>query len=161
MFQTHLRADFLERIFYLLLIFHDPWRHKIVPLFCMEKIILNCQLIKWLENSNLSIIKENAHSEKYISFSFQIEWNLIVVTVFLFIISQMEFHLVQNRKLNRHFDHIPFNLKGKKILFFYVHNRGVRTLSLILITPPRSMEMLKLASPLGRHCCSSTVRRTK
>ena len=37
---------------------------------------------------------------------------MIVVTVFLSILSQMEFHLVQNRKENSHHDHIPFILKG-------------------------------------------------
>ena len=37
---------------------------------------------------------------------------MIVVTVFLSILNQMEFHLVQNRKENCNHDHIPFNLKG-------------------------------------------------
>ena len=50
--------------------------------------------------------------ENYIFFSFQIEWDMIVVTVFLSILSQMEFHLVQKRKENCHHDHIPFNMKG-------------------------------------------------
>ena len=35
---------------------------------------------------------------------------------------------------------------------------GVSTLSLTLRTPPRLMVMLKFASPLGRHCWSSTGR---
>ena len=35
------------------------------------------------------------HWENYISISFHIEWDMIVVTVFLSILNQMEFHLVQ------------------------------------------------------------------
>ena len=42
----------------------------------------------------------NAHWENYVSISFHIEWDMIVVTVFLQILNQMEFHLVQNRKKN-------------------------------------------------------------
>ena len=41
---------------------------------------------------------------------------MIVVTVFLSILNQMEIQLVQNRKENCHHDHIPFNLKGKEML---------------------------------------------
>ena len=37
---------------------------------------------------------------------------MIGVIVFLSILNQMEFHLVQNRKENCHHDDIPFNLKG-------------------------------------------------
>ena len=37
-------------------------------------------------------------------------------TVFLSILNQMEFHLVQNRKENRHHDHIPFTL-NENIVF--------------------------------------------
>ena len=40
------------------------------------------------------------HWENYISISFHIEWDMIVVTVFLSILNQMEFYLVQNRKEN-------------------------------------------------------------
>jgi len=52
---------------------------------------------------------------------FQIEWDMIMVRVFLSILNQMEFHLVQNRKENCHYDHIPFNVKGNGILVFSVH----------------------------------------
>ena len=45
---------------------------------------------------------------------------MIVVTVFLSILNQMEFNLVQNRKENCHHDHIPFNVKGNGILVFSV-----------------------------------------
>jgi len=41
------------------------------------------------------------HWENYISISFHIEWDMIVVTVFLSILNPMEFHLV----------HIPFGSK--------------------------------------------------
>ena len=53
------------------------------------------------------------HRENFISISLHIEWNMIVVTVFLSILNRMEIHLVQNRKENCHCDHIPFNVKGK------------------------------------------------
>ena len=43
---------------------------------------------------------------------------MIVVTVFLSILNQMEFHLVQNLKENYHHDHIPFKLKGNGMLEF-------------------------------------------
>ena len=39
----------------------------------------------------------NVHWENYISISFPIEWDMIVVTVFLSILNYMEFHLVPNR----------------------------------------------------------------
>ena len=37
---------------------------------------------------------------------------MIVVTVFLSFLNQMEIHLVQNRKENCPHDHMPFNMKG-------------------------------------------------
>ena len=55
------------------------------------------------------------HWENMYSISFQIEWDMVVVTAFFSILNQMEFHLVQNRKENCHHDHIPFNLKGNRI----------------------------------------------
>ena len=63
-----------------------------------------------------------------ISISFHIEWDMIVVTVFLsimvtvfhWILNQMEFHLVQNRKEKCHHDHIPFNVKGIGSIVFSV-----------------------------------------
>ena len=55
--------------------------------------------------------------------SFKIQWNRIAVTVFLLILNQMEFHLVQNREENYHLDHIPFKLIGIGNIFFcaYLH----------------------------------------
>ena len=43
-------------------------------------------------------------------------------TVFLSILNQVDFHLVQNRKENCH---ISFNLKGNGILVFSVHGLDV------------------------------------
>ena len=36
----------------------------------------------------------------------------------LSILNQMEFYLVQNRKENCHYDHIPFNVKGNGNIVF-------------------------------------------
>ena len=59
---------------------------------------------------------ESHYAEKTgISISFQIEWDMIVVTVFLSILNQMDFHLVQNRKENCHHDHIPSIRKEMEI----------------------------------------------
>ena len=38
------------------------------------------------------------HWENCVSISFLFEWDMIVVTVFILILNQMEFHFVQNRK---------------------------------------------------------------
>ena len=54
------------------------------------------------------------------------EWDIIVETVFLSFLNQMEIHLVQNRKVNCHHDHIPFNLKWNGILVFSVQQRPGR-----------------------------------
>ena len=45
---------------------------------------------------------------------------MILVTVFLLIMNQMEIHLVQNQQGNCHHDHIPFNLKGSGNIVFSV-----------------------------------------
>ena len=63
------------------------------------------------------------HWENYTFISFHIEWDVIVVTVLLLILNQMEFHLVQNRKENCHHDHIPFNVRGNGILVFSVYTK--------------------------------------
>ena len=47
---------------------------------------------------------------------------MITVTVFLSILNQMEFHLVENRKENCHRDHIPFNVKGIGNIVFLVYD---------------------------------------
>ena len=47
---------------------------------------------------------------------------MIVVTGFLSILNQMDFHLVQNRKENCHHDQIPLNLKeGNGNIVFAVY----------------------------------------
>ena len=61
------------------------------------------------------------HWENFISISFHIEWNMIVVTVFLLVLSQMEFHFVQNRNENCHHDHISFNVKRNEDIAFSMH----------------------------------------
>ena len=60
----------------------------------------------------------HSHSEKSISDSFQTKRNTIVVTVFLLILNQTEFHWVHNQKKNCHYDRFLLNLKGirKKFL---------------------------------------------
>ena len=60
------------------------------------------------------------HWENYISISFHIEWDMIVVTVFLSILNRMDFHLDQNRKETCRHDHIPFNMKGNGNIVFSV-----------------------------------------
>ena len=60
------------------------------------------------------------HWENSYFISFQIEWDMILVTVLLSILNQMEFHLLQNRKENCHQDYNPFNLKGNGIRIFSV-----------------------------------------
>ena len=45
---------------------------------------------------------------------------MIVLKVFLSILNQMDFHLDQNWNENCHHYHIPFNLKGNRILVFSV-----------------------------------------
>ena len=66
-------------------------------------------------------ISDLLHWENYVSNSFQIEWDMIVVTVFLSILNQMEFHLVQNRTENCHHDDIPFIVKGNGTIVFSVY----------------------------------------
>ena len=64
--------------------------------------------------------------ENYISISFHSEWDMIVGTVFLSILNQMEFYLVQNRKENSHHDHIPFDVKGNGNIVFSVYEARAR-----------------------------------
>ena len=75
------------------------------------------------------------HWENSYYISFQIEWDMIVVTVFLSILNQMEFYLVQNRKKNCHYDYIPFNLKGNGILVFSVEVRNTSCIDYLYAVP--------------------------
>ena len=62
---------------------------------------------------NATLSTENRQpGENYISNFFHVEWDMIVGTVFLLILNQMEIHLVQNRMENCHHEHISFNMKG-------------------------------------------------
>ena len=66
-------------------------------------------------------------SENCIFVSFQIERNMIVATVFLSILIQIEFQLVKSRKENCRHDHIPFNVKGNgNIVFLSARNDVIR-----------------------------------
>ena len=67
----------------------------------------------------------NIHWENYTSNTFHIEWDIIMVTDFLSILNQMEFHLVQNRKEYCHHDHIPLNVKGNGNIVFSVWERVI------------------------------------
>jgi len=49
-------------------------------------------------NAHVCFPRGSVHWENYISISFHIEWDTIVVAVFLSILNHMEFNLVQNRK---------------------------------------------------------------
>ena len=81
----------------------EPRNDELHPIFPMAYIAMNHYVIC------------------YISHSFHIEGDLIMVTVFLLILSQMEFHLFQNLKGNCHHDHILFNVKGNRNLVFSVY----------------------------------------
>ena len=65
------------------------------------------------------LISKITHWQNYYSIYFQIEWDMIVVTVYLSFLNQMDFHLVQNWKENCHHDHIPFNMKGNGNIYFF------------------------------------------
>ena len=56
-------------------------------------------------------LRKRISNLEYIFACFQIKWNLIVVTVSLFIMNQMDFRLVHNQKENGHYDHFIINLK--------------------------------------------------
>ena len=87
---------------------------------------------------------------------------MIVVTVFLSILNQMELHLVQNPMENCPHDHIPFNVKGNGNIVFTVH----QTTFLIMVArlkapliPPKSRqygtEGFKMGLQLGFHYATS------
>ena len=81
-------------------------------------VCINVSLI--LVNFSRRLYLSSLHWENYISISFQIEWDMVVVTVFRSILNQMKFHLVQNRQEYCHHDHIPFNVKGIGNIVFSV-----------------------------------------
>ena len=85
------------------------WKHE-YKVWGEGKITWSVYLCYWI----------TLHCENYISISFHIEWDVIVVTVFLSILNQMEFQLFQNWKKNCYHDHIYFDLKGNGNIVFSV-----------------------------------------
>ena len=79
---------------------------------------------------------------------------MIVVTVFLSILNQMEIHLIQNRKENSHQDYIPFNVKGNEIGVFsvYGHMAGNHPSRPVAPNPSTRLPFLQ---PAGEHSRSS------
>ena len=61
------------------------------------------------------------HSEKYVSDCFQIKRKMILVTDFLSIMNQTEFHLVHNQDESCHYDYISLNLKIIRKLFLWMY----------------------------------------
>ena len=55
---------------------------------------------------------------------------MIVVTVFLSILNQIDFHLAQNREENCHHDQIPFNVKGNGSIVFSVWSMVVKRMQI-------------------------------
>ena len=51
----------------------------------------------------------------------RVEKQSAAIQMNLRILNQMDFHLVQNRKVNCHLDHIPFNVKGNGNRVFLVN----------------------------------------
>ena len=86
--------------------------------FCALSMPL--KLEHWTRVKSWIVLDYPLHSENYISISFHIEWDMIVGTVFLSILNQMAFHLVQNRQKNCHHDYFPINVKGNGNIVFWV-----------------------------------------
>ena len=63
-------------------------------LVCFQswRSIINSIIFHLLWQSNEIPFSNSRHSQKSISYSLQIEWNMIVVTVFLSILNRIEFH---------------------------------------------------------------------
>ena len=91
------------------------------------------------------------HWENQISISFHIESDMIVVTIFLSILKQMEFHLVLNWNENYHHDHIPFNLNGNRNLFPRVHETP-RNKRAMFQYPRRETHFWFLLNQLDSEC---------
>ena len=73
--------------------------HKYCSLFLSKYLLYMYRFTKITITSLIQSFFYNicvrAYWENYISISFHIEWDMIVVTVFLSILNQMEFHLVK------------------------------------------------------------------
>ena len=71
----------------------------IFVLICASNLTSKYNLVwKSFSLSSARCYKSSACWENSYSISFQIEWDMIVVTVFLSILNQMDFHLVQKSK---------------------------------------------------------------
>ena len=110
--------------------FASTWSYKLISRAGTEN---TPKSYFWLHWKNLYFI------------SFKVEKDMIVVTSFLSIMSQMQIHLVQNRKENCHHDHIPFNLKENEILVFSVYEDG-KVMCSKLWSPWRRMHACLLLS---------------
>ena len=79
---------------------------------------------------------------------------MLVVIVFLSILNQMEFHLIQNRKENCHHDHIPFNVKGNVNIAFSAYalilqrcNPSKGFVQRLVVQPPGMLTRLGIRGP--------------
>ena len=98
----------------------EIWLYSPFPDWIRTKLNFICiQINRKMVNTvrfgfNLTRLRRDlcVHWEKSYSISFHIEWDMMMVTVFLSIWNRLDFQLVQNRKGNCHHDHIPFNVKG-------------------------------------------------
>ena len=73
---------------------------------------------------------------------------MIVATVILSILNQMELNSVQNRKENCTHDHIPFNVKGSGILVFSVCLSSCVIITDLFWQPNRISLRFKNRSPI-------------
>ena len=115
--------------------FRGPWyppdHHNAIVLRGFRGALDWVPIMPW--DANLSVHQcnfwQSVHWKNYTSISFHIEWDMIVCTVFLSILNQIEFHLVHNQIENCHHDHIPFNVKRIGNIDFSVHGLPKITLA--------------------------------
>ena len=84
--------------------------------------------------------KLSLHWENYISISFHIEWDMIVVTVF-------EPNGISIWFKNYHHDHIPFIVKGNENIVFSVQDPFNHFYIFCIITPAHGAQSLKGIEP--------------
>ena len=76
------------------------------------------QNLKWINSTDLTATVSVTTLRQLDLFSFQSEWNVIVVKFFLSIISQSEFCLVHSQQENCQHNHIPCNVKEVRNINF-------------------------------------------
>ena len=86
---------------------------------------------------------------KVYNYGFEVEWNLIELTVFISAMNQNKFWLVHNQKENCNYDHIPSCLKGISNLFFSVYTQ--KSKFWILSNQPHSDCIYNLTIDLERN----------